>query len=104
MGNAHSEYLGALSETGLVGLLLFLSIVASIFVYAIRLYYQTPDQESDVKLLIMGIIISLSSYFIHAFLNNYLDTDKAAVPVWAMCAMIIAMSLPLANDQSIEQD
>ena len=104
MGNAHSEYLGSLSETGLLGLLLFLSIVASIFVYAIRLYYQTPNQESDVKLLIMGIIISLSSYFIHAFLNNYLDTDKAAVPVWAMCAMIIAMSLPLANDQSIEQD
>ena len=50
----------------------------------------------------MGIIISLSSYFIHAFLNNYLDADKAAVPVWAMCAMIIAMNLPLANDRSIK--
>ena len=102
MGNAHSEYLGALAETGLVGLLLFLSIVASIFICAIRRYYQTPDQESDEKLLIMGIIISLSSYFIHAFLNNYLDADKAAVPVWAMCAMIIAMNLPLANDRSIK--
>ncbi len=103
MGNAHSEYLGALSETGLLGLLLFLSIVASIFICAIRLYHQTPEKESDTKLLIMGIIISLSSYFIHAFLNNYLDTDKAAVPVWAMCSMIIAMSLPLTNDQSIKQ-
>ena len=51
----------------------------------------------------MGIIISLSTYFIHAFLNNYLDTDKAAVPIWAMCAMIIAMSLK-ANDQSIVRD
>jgi putative inorganic carbon (hco3(-)) transporter len=92
-----------LSETGLLGLLLFLSIIASIFISAIRLYYKTAIKENDTKLLIMGIIVSLSSYFIHAFLNNYLDTDKAAVPVWAMCAMIIAMSLPIANDQSIKQ-
>ena len=103
MGNAHSEYLSALSESGIIGLLLFISIVASIFTCAIKLYYKTPSHENDIKLLIMGIIISLSSYFIHAFLNNYLDTDKAAVPIWAMCAMIIAMSLK-SNDQSIVQD
>ncbi|MEE3145756.1 MAG: O-antigen ligase family protein [Bacteroidota bacterium] len=103
MGNAHSEYLSALSESGIIGLLLFISIVASIFTCAIKLYYKTPSHENDIKLLIMGIIISLSTYFIHAFLNNYLDTDKAAVPIWAMCAMIIAMSLK-ANDQSTAQD
>lgn len=103
MGNAHSEYLSALSESGIIGLLLFISIVASIFTCAIKLYYKTPSHENDIKLLIMGIIISLSTYFIHAFLNNYLDTDKAAVPIWAMCAMIIAMSLK-ASDQSIVQD
>ena len=103
MGNAHSEYLSALSESGIIGLLLFISIVASIFACEITLYYKTPTHENDIKLLIMGIIISLSTYFIHAFLNNYLDTDKAAVPIWAMCAMIIAMSLK-ANDQSIVQD
>lgn len=103
MGNAHSEYLSALSESGIIGLLLFISIVASIFTCAIKLYYKTPSHENDIKLLIMGIVISLSTYFIHAFLNNYLDTDKAAVPIWAMCAMIIAMSLK-ANDQSIVQD
>ena len=103
MGNAHSEYLSALSESGFIGLLLFISIVASIFTCAIKLYYKTPSHENDIKLLIMGIIISLSTYFIHAFLNNYLDTDKAAVPIWAMCAMIIAMSLK-ANDQSLVQD
>ncbi|MEJ6505631.1 MAG: O-antigen ligase family protein [Crocinitomicaceae bacterium] len=92
MGNAHSEYLGALSESGLMGLLLFIAVVASIFYSAIRLYYKY-EQGDDMKILIMGIIVSLASYFIHAFLNNYLDTDKAAVPVWAMCAMIVAMSI-----------
>ena len=104
MGNAHSEYLGALSETGIIGLLLFLSIIASVFYCSIRLYYDTSKDKKDERLLIMGIIISLSSYFIHAFLNNYLDTDKAAVPIWAMCAMIVTMSLSSSNDQSIEMD
>lgn len=35
----------------------------------------------------MSSIMALSTYFIHAFLNNYLDTDKAAVPIWGICAM-----------------
>lgn len=103
MGNAHSEYLGALSETGIIGLLLFLSIVGSIFYCSIRLYYDTAKNKTDERLLIIGIIISLSSYFIHAFLNNYLDTDKAAVPIWAMCAMIVTMSLSTSNGQSIKK-
>jgi O-antigen ligase len=103
MGNAHSEYLGALSESGLIGMLLFMSIVVSIFYSSIRLYYRY-DQHNDVKILIMGIIVSLASYFIHAFLNNYLDTDKAAVPVWAMCAMVVAMTISLnTSDQSTKQ-
>jgi O-antigen ligase len=103
MGNAHSEYLGTLSETGIVGLCLLLLIVGSVFYSSIRLYYNTPKREKDKRLLIIGIIISLSSYFIHAFLNNYLDTDKAAVPVWAMCAIIVAMSLSTPSDQSIKK-
>ena len=85
-------------------LLLLLSIVGSVFYCSIRLYYGTAKDKKDERILIMGIIISLSSYFIHAFLNNYLDTDKAAVPIWAMCAMIVTMSLSSFSDQSIEKD
>lgn len=92
MGNAHSEYLGALSETGLIGLILFLAVLASIFYSSIKLYYRY-EKTHDEKILIMGIIVSLASYFIHAFLNNYLDTDKAAIPIWAMCAMIVKMTI-----------
>jgi putative inorganic carbon (HCO3(-)) transporter len=41
----------------------------------------------------LSMIMALSTYFIHAFLNNFLDTDKAAVPIFGMCAMIIALGL-----------
>ena len=66
MGNAHSEYLGALSETGLIGLLLFLSIVASIFVYAIRLY--CPNRHC--RLICVKIIIQKSVNEIGGERNN----------------------------------
>jgi hypothetical protein len=49
--------------------------------------------ERGSRVLVLTMIMAMSTYFIHAFLNNFLDTDKAAVPIWAMCAMIIAIGL-----------
>jgi O-antigen ligase len=95
MGNAHSEYLAALSEMGVMGLISFLSIVAAIFYVAITLYYKLPKNDRKNRVLVMGMIMALTTYFVHAFLNNFLDTDKAAVPIWGMCAMMIAMGMQL---------
>jgi O-antigen ligase len=91
MGNAHSEYLGALAEMGFIGLLCFLGIVTSIFYTSIHVYRNIPQMERGTRILVLTMIMAMSTYFIHAFLNNFLDTDKAAVPIWAMCAMIIAI-------------
>ena len=87
MGNAHSEYLGALAETGSIGLITFLSLVFFIFYTGIQLYFRIPKSYKEDRIIIMSSIMALSTYFIHAFLNNYLDTDKAAVPIWGICAM-----------------
>lgn len=91
MGNAHSEYLGALAEMGIFGLIAVLLFVAAIFYQSITLYIKWPVEDKSNRVLIMSMILSLTTYFVHAFLNNYLDTDKAAVPIWGMCAIIIAM-------------
>jgi len=93
MGNAHSEYLGALAEMGIIGLLSFLGIVGAIFYTSILVYNRIPLSDSGTRTLILSMIMALSTYFIHAFLNNFLDTDKAAVPIFGMCAMIIALGL-----------
>ena len=101
MGNAHSEFLGALAEMGIIGLLSFLGIVATIFYTSIMVYNRIPLSDSGTRILILSMIMALSTYFIHAFLNNFLDTDKAAVPIFGMCAMIIALVLQqkkLASD------
>ena len=33
------------------------------------------------------------TYYIHGFLNNFLDTDKAAVPFWGFVAIIVALDV-----------
>lgn len=91
LGNAHSEYLGPLAEMGLPGMLLMLLIVATIFYKAITLYHKWPSEDKETRTLIMAMILSMTTYFIHGILNNFLDTDKAAVPIWGMCAMLIAL-------------
>ena len=51
-----------------------------------------------MKNLILVIILSLVTYFSHGVLNNYLDTDKAAVPVWGLVGIFIAIKPFLGSD------
>lgn len=88
-GNAHSEFLLALSEMGIFGLLSFMAVVASFFYTAIKLYYRVDNRE--MKAIVLSIILALTTYFIHSFLNNFLDQDKIAVPVYGTVAMLLAI-------------
>jgi O-antigen ligase len=100
MGNAHREYLAALSEMGVMGLVSFIGIVVAIFFSMITLYNKLPLSETKNRVLVMGMIAATTTYFVHAFLNNFLDTDKAAVPIWAMCAMVIVMGMQLNSKEN----
>lgn len=90
-GNAHSEYLGPLAEMGVFGLLTTLLLIATIFYKGITLYNAWPEEDKETKIILLGMILALVTYFVHGILNNYLDTDKAAVPIFAMCACFIAL-------------
>ena len=94
-GNAHSEYLSALSETGIIGLGTFLLLIGFVFYRAIKLYYNLFCSES--KMYLLCSLIGLMSYFIHSFFNNFLDIDKASVVVWAFIAIIASIDLYKAN-------
>lgn len=105
MGNAHSEYLGALAETGLIGMLSLIAVVAAIFFTGITLYHRLPKENKEDRIIVLSTIMALSTYFIHAFLNNYLDTDKAAVPIWGICAMWLVYESELSlSGQSKAKD
>ncbi len=88
MGNAHSEYLGPLSEMGIPGMLVILVLVGVVIYYGLRVY---KYGNKEVKFLSMMALLGLITYFSHGFLNNFLDTDKLSVPVWGFIAIIVAL-------------
>lgn len=95
-GNAHSEYLGPLAEMGLFGMLSVL-IFVSVFFYSgitllINIKKYTPE-DKQLYILLLCIILAMSTYFFHGLLNNYLDTDKASVPVYGTAAIFIAQQV-----------
>lgn len=100
LGNAHSEYLGPLAEMGLPGLLAMLLIVAAIFYQGITLYNRWPKEDHEMRTLLLSMILSLVTYFVHGVLNNYLDTDKAAIPIWGICAVFIALEVQLGRNNA----
>ena len=100
-GNAHSEFLGPMAEMGFLGLIAMLLITAAIFYKGITLYLQWPIEEKELRTLILAMILALVTYFIHAFLNNFLDTDKAAVPIWGFCAAFIALEIRLKKAKTL---
>lgn len=100
MGNAHSEYLGPLAETGFPGFLTVIFFVATLFYCAITLYIRYPnstEEDRSIRVILLFMILALVTYFVHGLLNNYLDTDKAAVPVYGMIAAIIALEIDLTR-------
>ena len=89
MGNAHSEYIGTLSEQGVPGALLVVTIVVVFMYCGLMTYRRAKNRES--KILVLAATLALFGYYIHGTLNNFLDTDKLAVPVWSCMAIITAI-------------
>ena len=97
-GNAHSEYLGPLSEQGLPGALSILAVFILSIATGVKLYYQL-DPNPRLKGVVMCIVLGLVTYYLHGILNNYLDTDKASVPIWGMMSMLVAIQLYHLRDK-----
>jgi len=96
-GNAHSEYFGPLAEQGIVGSLLVVVLVVVTIYCGLKTYSRCKNKKA--KVLSLGATIAFISYFVHGFLNNFLDTDKLAVPVWSLAALITAIDVYYADKE-----
>ena len=98
MGNAHSEYIGTLSEQGIPGALLVVSIVVMFMYSGLMTYRNAKNKES--KVLVLAATLALLGYYVHGTLNNFLDTDKLAVPIWSCMAIITAIDCYHADKEN----
>ena len=96
-GNAHSEYLGPLCEQGLIGAIIVIVLVLATMFLGYRLVYTVKDKS--LKILTITILMGMSTYFVHGFLNNFLDTDKASVPFWGFLAILVCIDVYYKNEQ-----
>ncbi|MEL7426004.1 MAG: O-antigen ligase family protein [Bacteroidota bacterium] len=85
-GGAHSEYLQVLSEMGWPGLLTWLVLLGAVFWSALQLYYSSSPPW--VPLFGIGLLFSLTTYFTHGLVNNFLHHDKVAALFWAYLAIL----------------
>lgn len=95
MGNAHSEYLGPLCESGILGPITLMAITVTTIITAIKTYRRKKDDEEINKLtnIALAVLIGLFTYYFHGVLNDFLDTDKASVPFWGYTALIVAVDI-----------
>jgi O-antigen ligase len=90
-GNAHSEYLGPMAETGFMGLVTLLVFIIVVIYTGIHAYSRTNDKR--LKTILMGALLGLITYHIHGIMNNFLDTDKLSVPYWGFAAIIVSIDI-----------
>ncbi len=94
-GNAHSEYIGPLAESGIPGMLSVIALVIAVLYTGVSLYKRT---EGDPKrYLLLATLLGLITYFVHGILNNFLDTDKASAPFWGFIAILVAYDIYHSN-------
>ncbi|MBW6479592.1 MAG: O-antigen ligase family protein [Bacteroidales bacterium] len=83
-GTTHSEYLLALSEMGILGLIGWIVLLGRWVYIAFEKSRNHPN-----RWLIITAIAALSTYIFHANFNNFLTTDKFAFLFWGTAAWLI---------------
>jgi O-antigen ligase len=100
MGNAHSEYIGPLAESGVPGLLSILFLVIAIIYTGLNVYKKAANRQT--KLIALSVTLGLITYFVHGIMNNFLSTDKASVPFWGLVSVIVALDLYFSSQKEEE--
>lgn len=97
-GTAHSEYLLAMSEMGIAGLLGWIIILGRWTWLAFRRMQGRQRKE------VLIAYTALATYLFHALVNNFLTTDKFAFLFWGMAAWLVVNASPYEEDQFLQTD
>ena len=90
-GNAHSEYLGAMAETGLPGLLIYLLIIGTTLFTAVKIIYKSHDPKT--RTITILITLCLLPFLIHTVFNAFMENDEIGSLWYGSLAAITAMDV-----------
>lgn len=98
VGSAHSEYIRPCVESGFIGLLTTVLLFFIVIYYGITTHIRLKNHTA--RLLTLAATLALISYYTHGILNNFLETDKLALPYWGAIAIIVLMNLYLKEENN----
>ncbi len=98
-GNAHSEYIGPLAESGFLGFLGMIFLVITVIYTGLKGYKKSVNYQS--RLMALSVTLGLITYFVHGLMNNFLNTDKASVPFWGLVAIIVALDTYYLSEEKL---
>ena len=90
-GNAHSEYLGYLSETGLPGMMIYLVSILFTLLTGFRIIYNVKD--TGTRDLAIAVLLSLAPFYVHTIFNGFLENDEIGSLYYGSLAAICALDL-----------
>jgi len=97
-GNAHSEYLGTMSESGLPGALIYLVLTFFTVITGIRVWYR--EERTYEGYFALAILTGLMTYVVHGIMNSFLDSDKIAALWWGFAAVLVSMDIREKEEQT----
>jgi O-antigen ligase len=98
----HSEYLTALTEMGIVGLLLLVVLYGMTLYYPLAYAFSARDKQARLIGLLVGV--PLLSYYLHAFINNFMDHGKMAALIYLHWGAAMALEVQMRKQkQSIQK-
>lgn len=100
-GNAHSEYIGPLSESGIPGMLSIMLITILALITAFKVYHRIQDKK--LKNIVLSLILGFITYLFHGLLNNFLDTDKISALFWGFIAVFVSLDLYYKEDENLRE-
>lgn len=98
-GTAHSEYLLSLAESGVPGLLSWFFLIFVIFIQSF--FFIAGNADRQKKYLATLLLTGLTSYFIHGFFNNFLNTINFGIYFWLMIGMLMFLFSKKEKDAAI---
>ncbi len=87
-GGAHSEVFQSLSELGLPGMVLWLSVFVISFYSLIKMIRRKTVHSYALTL---AIFFALMTYFIHGFFNNFLHNEELSVLFYAVLSKVVIL-------------
>jgi O-antigen ligase len=96
-GNAHSEYLGSLVDSGIPGMIIYILLLIISIWRGIIIWRTHHDKQ--IRNMALALIAGLVTYAVHGVFNNFLDTDKISALFWGVIAAIVAIDIRMKEEK-----